>query len=76
MAIQRQRPINRTLCTAPLVEGRPLLIAISSVRSLRDAVSGAAVSRSQPSGAESPSPKCCAISSLANFLPISGAPHE
>src|SRR5712671_6466219 len=30
----------------------------------------------QPSGAESPSPKCFAICSLASFLPIPGAPHE
>src|SRR5258707_801716 len=36
----------------------------------------AAASRSQPSGAESPSPRCCAICCTANFLPITGAPHE
>jgi hypothetical protein len=40
MANERQRSINRRICMSLLVESRPLIIAISRVRSLRDAVRG------------------------------------
>jgi hypothetical protein len=54
---------------------RKLIISGRSSRSM-SRPTFAAASKSQPSGAELPSPRCCAICRPASFLPIPGTARE